>query len=58
MYDAIVLEDLATWLNTVGLGRVGVDEEIHALEVRSWCEANSVCCLWKENLRGGKRGRY
>ncbi|MCJ1389974.1 5'-flap endonuclease, partial [Xylographa bjoerkii] len=35
LYDPIVLEDLATWLNTEGLGRVGVDEEIHPRAVRA-----------------------
>ena len=58
VYDPIVLEDLATWLNTEGLGRVGVDEEVHPGAVRAWCEERSVCCLWKENLRGGARKRY
>ncbi|MCJ1398608.1 5'-flap endonuclease [Xylographa trunciseda] len=58
LYDPIVLEDLATWLNTEGLGRVGVDEEVHPGAVRAWCEENSVCCLWKQNLRGGARKRY
>ncbi|KAI9704892.1 MAG: 5'-flap endonuclease [Candelina mexicana] len=58
MYDPIVLEDLSTWLNTQGLARVGVDREVGAVEVRDWCERNSVCCLWKENLRGGARSRY
>ena len=57
MYDPIVLEDLATWLNTEGLGRVGVDEEVGPAVVRNWCEEKSVCCLWRENLRGGKRAR-
>ncbi|MCJ1476329.1 5'-flap endonuclease, partial [Lambiella insularis] len=28
LYDPIVLEDLAAWLNTEGLGRVSVDEEL------------------------------
>ena len=28
LYDPIVLEDLASWLNLEGLGRVGVDEEV------------------------------
>ncbi|KAL8797067.1 MAG: hypothetical protein Q9195_000838 [Heterodermia aff. obscurata] len=28
LYDPIVLEDLAAWLNTEGLRRVGVDEEV------------------------------
>ena len=58
MYDPIVLEDLAAWLNTVGLGRVGVDEEVGAGTVRAWCEGRSVCCLWRDNLRGGARNRY
>ena len=58
IYDPIVLEDLTTWLNTVGLERVGVDEEVWPALVRDWCEARSVCCLWKANLRGGERKRY
>ena len=58
LYDPIVLEDLAAWLNTEGLGRVGVDEEVHPVAVRAWCEEHSVCCLWKQNLRGGSRKRY
>lgn len=57
LYDPIVLEDLATWLNTEGLGRVGVDEEVGPPVVREWCEAKGVCCLWRENLRGGARAR-
>ncbi|KAG7006983.1 structure-specific endonuclease subunit slx4 [Physcia stellaris] len=58
LYDPIVLEDLAAWLNTVGLGRVGVDEEVSAAVVKEWCESQSVCCLWRENLRGGERKRW
>lgn len=58
LYDPIVLEDLAAWLNTEGLGRVGVDEEVSALVVKEWCESQSVCCLWRENLRGGERKRW
>lgn len=57
MYDPIVLEDLAYWLNTEGLGRVGVDVEVGPGVVKAWCEARSVCCLWRENLRGGGRAR-
>jgi len=53
MYDPIVLEDLAAWLNTEGLGLVGEDREVSALEVRSWCESKGVCCL---GLGGGWRG--
>lgn len=58
MYDPVVLEDLTAWLNTEGLGRVGVDEEIEVGLVKEWCESQSVCCLWRENLRGGTRARY
>ena len=58
MYDPIVLEDLATWLNTRGLARVGEDREVSALEVRKWCEERSVCCLWRETLNGKARARY
>jgi hypothetical protein len=53
MYDPIVLEDLAAWLNTEGLGLVGEDREVSALEVRAWCEMNGVCCY---GIGGGWRG--
>ncbi|KAI8292973.1 Structure-specific endonuclease subunit SLX4 [Colletotrichum sp. SAR 10_98] len=36
MYDPIVLEDLATWLNTGQLSRVGYDGEVSAAEVKQW----------------------
>ena len=26
--------------------------------VQKWCEEKSICCLWKEGLRGGVRTRY
>ncbi|KAI9845554.1 MAG: 5'-flap endonuclease [Sclerophora amabilis] len=58
LYDPIILEDLAAWLNTEGLGRIGVDEEVSAYVVRAWCEERGVCCLWKVNLRGGVRSRF
>lgn len=54
MYDPIVLEDLATWLNTKGLALVDEDEEVSALQVRDWCESNGVCCLWRGGWRGQK----
>ncbi|KAI9801855.1 MAG: 5'-flap endonuclease [Piccolia ochrophora] len=57
LYDPIVLEDLAAWLNTDGLKRVGVDDEVGPAEVRAWCERRSVCCLWRENTRGKERRR-
>lgn len=57
MYDPIVLEDLASWLNTEGLALVGEDREVSALEVRSWCEMKGVCCYgvgggWRGNVKG------
>ncbi|GJD03220.1 structure-specific endonuclease subunit SLX4 [Colletotrichum higginsianum] len=58
MYDPIVLEDLAAWLNTGQLSRVGYDGEVSASEVKQWCESKSVCCLWRESLRGKERKRY
>ena len=58
MYEPVMLEDLTIWLNTTGLGMVGEDREVSPLEVKAWCEARSVCCLWRENLRGGARSRW
>ena len=58
IYDPIVIEDLAAWLNAEGLDTVGVDDEVSPDQVKEWCEERSVCSMWKENLRGGSRGRY
>lgn len=58
LYDPIILEDLASWLNTGALSKVGWDEEVAPLEVKKWCESKSICCLWKENQGGGARSRY
>ena len=58
LYDPIVLEDLTLWLNTGALDKAGWDGEVLAKEVKKWCESKSVCCLWRENLRGGSRCRY
>lgn len=116
MYDPIVLEDFAAWLNERGVrwkvlaraqgpegkkkrktkvksgaeakgkkkaasagagegnarsesaaGREkGKEEEdvevvevpLEAWVVQKWCESKSVCCLWKQGLRGGVRARY
>lgn len=58
MYEPVVLEDLAVWLNAEGLGRVGEDNEVSPAQVKEWCEERSICCLWRENLRGGSRGRW
>lgn len=58
MYDPIVLEDLATWLNMSGLQRVGWDGEVYPAQVKNWCVEKSICCLWREKSRGGPRSRY
>lgn len=58
LYDPIVLEDLTVWLNSEGLGRVDEDDEVSPQIVKEWCHEKSICCVWKENLRGGTRGRW
>lgn len=58
LYDPIILEDLTVWLNTGALEKVGWDGEVEPKEVKKWCESKSICCLWRENLRGGARSRY
>ena len=58
MYEPIILEDLTAWLNTEGLNRIDEDNEVSPEQVKAWCEGRSVCCLWRENLRGGARARW
>lgn len=58
LYDPIVLEDLAAWLNCGPLTKAGYDDEVSSGEVKKWCESKSICCLWKVNLRGKERKRY
>ncbi|RDL32954.1 uncharacterized protein BP5553_08393 [Venustampulla echinocandica] len=55
LFDPIVVEDLSTWLNTGALEKVGWDGEVNPKEVKQWCASKSICCLWKENLRGATR---
>lgn len=57
MYDPIIIEDLAVWLNRGRLDKVGYDGEVKPEEVKKWCESNSVCCLSRINLRGKERKR-
>lgn len=33
-------------------------EELKGWMVQKWCEEKSICCLWKEGLRGGVKVRY
>lgn len=58
LYDPIVLEDLAAWLNTGELSRVGCDGEVDPNDVKKWCESQSICCLWRVSLRGKERKRF
>ena len=58
MYEPIVIEDLARWLNHEGLAKVDEDDEVWATLVKEWCESRSICCLWRENLRGLPRARW
>ncbi len=58
MYDPIVLEDLAAWLNAGQLDRMGYDGEVSPFDVKKWCESKSVCCLWRVNLHGKERKRF
>lgn len=58
MYDPIILEDLASWLNSGQLSRAGHDGEVSPGEVKKWCESQSICCLWRLNMRGASRKRY
>ncbi|RYP89931.1 hypothetical protein DL770_003952 [Monosporascus sp. CRB-9-2] len=58
LYDPVVLEDLAAWLNAGQLARVGWDgPEVAPADVKRWCEARSVVCLWRVNMRGKERKR-
>ena len=65
LYDPIVLEDLTMWLDGGRLeeGDVGNSDgkkrqRLEAWMVQLWCEEHSICCLWKEGLRGGVKTQY
>ncbi|TLS25578.1 hypothetical protein PpBr36_07306 [Pyricularia pennisetigena] len=51
MYDPIVLEDLAAWLNAGQLDRVGYDGEVAPTDVKMWCESKSRAELWPEGKK-------
>ncbi|KAK4202976.1 Slx4 endonuclease-domain-containing protein [Triangularia verruculosa] len=57
MYDPIILEDLASWLNAGQLDKAGFDGEVSPADVKQWCESKGVCCLWRVSLRGLERKR-
>ncbi|CAN8101185.1 unnamed protein product [Discula destructiva] len=58
MYDPVILEDLAAWLNSGELTRLGHDDEVSPQDVKRWCESRSICCLWKGNRHGKERKRF
>ncbi|KAI1175518.1 hypothetical protein F4777DRAFT_549586 [Nemania sp. FL0916] len=58
LYDPIILEELASWLNSGELSRVGYDGEVSPFDVKKWCESKSVVCLWQKNLNGKERKRH
>ncbi|KAL8907792.1 MAG: hypothetical protein Q9207_001195 [Kuettlingeria erythrocarpa] len=58
IYDPIVLEDLADWLNREGLGLVGYEDRITPRLAKQWCDSQSICCVWRESLKGGTRVRH
>ncbi|RPB22852.1 hypothetical protein L211DRAFT_305288 [Terfezia boudieri ATCC MYA-4762] len=57
-YEPIILEDLTVWLNTVGFGNVGMDDEVSPSVVKDWAEARSVIHVWRETHRGRDRKRF
>lgn len=34
------------------------EEPLQAWMVQKWCQEKSICCLWREGLRGGVKTRY
>ncbi|KAI4121253.1 MAG: hypothetical protein LQ338_006471 [Usnochroma carphineum] len=58
LYDPIVVEDLADWLNKEGLSQVEWQDKVTPGMAKRWCESQSVCCVWRESLKGGTRARY
>ncbi|KAH7368011.1 hypothetical protein B0T11DRAFT_276293 [Plectosphaerella cucumerina] len=58
MYEPVILEDLAAWLNTGPLTNEGYDGEVSPGEVKQWCDSKSVCCLWRMNISGKERKRF
>ncbi|OGM43456.1 structure-specific endonuclease subunit slx4 [Aspergillus bombycis] len=47
LYDPIILEDFAAWLNTEGLGLIGEDREVGTGLLRKWCESRGICCCYR-----------
>lgn len=56
LYEPVVVEDLTAWLNTEGLGKVGIDDEVGGALVKEWCDGKGVCCFWRGEGWRSKRG--
>jgi hypothetical protein len=58
LYDPIVVEDFAAWLNSGALTAVGCDAEVGVGEVKRWCRERSVCCCARLGFDGRLRQRW
>jgi hypothetical protein len=47
LYEPIILEDFAAWLNTEGFPLVCEDREVGVALVRTWCERQGICCTFR-----------
>lgn len=47
LYEPIILEDFAAWLNTEGFASVFEDREVGVALVRTWCESQGICCTFR-----------
>lgn len=47
LYEPIILEDFAAWLNTEGFASVYEDREVGVALVRTWCESQGICCTFR-----------
>ncbi|CAK7273542.1 5'-flap endonuclease [Sporothrix epigloea] len=56
MYDTIILESFTAWLNDGPLQAAGyAGTAVDPPTVKKWCEAKSVCCIWRKNQHGKER---
>ncbi|EED16565.1 conserved hypothetical protein [Talaromyces stipitatus ATCC 10500] len=47
LYEPIILEDFAAWLNTEGFALACEDREVGVALVRTWCESRGICCTFR-----------
>ncbi|KAK4184996.1 hypothetical protein QBC35DRAFT_440353 [Podospora australis] len=57
MYDPVILEELADWLNSGPLEKAGYRAKVAPDDVKSWCERKSVHYLKKISNKGRDRRR-